>query len=148
MIILSEKKYNGVYTLVDLIEKSDQVSDEQLKEQATTLDPDDVINIQYTSGTTGFPKGVMLTHSNLVNNAYNIAQCMKLEQKDRLCIPVPFFHCFGCVIGTLAAVSVGATMVPVQEFNPETVLRTVEKEKCTALHGVPTMFIAELNIEF
>ena len=87
----------------------------------------------------------MLTHSNLINNAYNIAQCMKLGQKDRLCIPVPFFHCFGCVIGTLAAVSVGATMVPVQEFNPETVLRTVEKEKCTALHGVPTMFIAELN---
>ncbi len=145
IIILSEKKYNGVYTWSDLIEKSDQVSDEQLKEQATTLDPDDVINIQYTSGTTGFPKGVMLTHSNLINNAFNIAQCMKLEQKDRLCIPVPFFHCFGCVIGTLAAVSVGATMVPVQEFNPETVLRTVEKEKCTALHGVPTMFIAELN---
>ena len=75
----------------------------------------------------------------------NIAECMKLSKEDRLCIPVPFFHCFGCVIGTLAAVSVGATMVPVQEYNPETVLRTVEKEKCTALHGVPTMFIGELN---
>lgn len=145
VIILSDKKYNGTYSWSDLIKMSEQVSDEQLAARAATLDPDDVVNIQYTSGTTGFPKGVMLTHSNLINNAYNIAYCMKLTQKDRLCIPVPFFHCFGCVIGTLAAVSVGATMVPIQEFDPETVLQTVEKEKCTALHGVPTMFIAELN---
>ncbi len=88
----------------------------------------------------------MLTHSNLINNAVNIAECMKLTNEDRLCIPVPFFHCFGCVIGTLAIVSCGGTMVPVQEYNPEVVLQTVEKEKCTALHGVPTMFISELNL--
>lgn len=111
-----------------------------------SLDPNDVINMQYTSGTTGFPKGVMLTHNNIVNNGYNIANCMKLTKEDRLCIPVPFFHCFGCVLGTMACVSVGATMVPIQEFNPKEVLQTVQDEKCTGLHGVPTMFITELNL--
>ncbi|MCY8364788.1 AMP-binding protein, partial [Bacillus spizizenii] len=110
-----------------------------------SLEKDDVINMQYTSGTTGFPKGVMLTHFNVINNAANIAECMVLTSQDRMCIPVPFFHCFGCVLGVLACVSVGATMIPVQEFDPVTVLKTVEKEKCTALHGVPTMFIAELH---
>ncbi|MFB6465551.1 AMP-binding protein [Cytobacillus sp. Hz8] len=145
VIILGEKKYNGAYNWSDILEMAEQVSDEALREREDTLQPEDVINMQYTSGTTGFPKGVMLTHSNLTNNGYNIARCMNLKQEDRLCIPVPFFHCFGCVIGTLAAVSVGATMVPVEEFDPEKVLWTVEQEKCTALHGVPTMFIAELN---
>lgn len=145
VVILGEKKYDGAYNWSDIIEMGSQVTDEELEERMATLEPDDVINMQYTSGTTGFPKGVMLTHSNLTNNAYNIAKCMELTKQDRLCIPVSFFHCFGCVIGTLACVSVGATMVPVQEFDPETVLRTVEQEKCTALHGVPTMFIAELN---
>lgn len=145
VVVLSEKKYKGTYNWADIIEMSEQVSDQELKAREATLEPDDVINMQYTSGTTGFPKGVMLTHSNLTNNANNIANCMELTQNDRLCIPVPFFHCFGCVIGTLAAVSKGATMVPVQEFDPEKVLWTVEQEKCTALHGVPTMFISELN---
>jgi fatty-acyl-CoA synthase len=145
VIVFSEKKYNGAFNWSDIIKMSSKVSDEELQQRTAELDPDDVINMQYTSGTTGFPKGVMLTHSNLTNNGYNIAHCMNLTDEDRLCIPVPFFHCFGCVIGTLAAVSVGATMVPVQEFDPEMVLRTVEQEKCTALHGVPTMFIAELN---
>lgn len=121
------------------------VTDEELTEREESLQPDDVINMQYTSGTTGFPKGVMLTHYNIVNNGYLIAQAMKLTNEDRLCIPVPFFHCFGCVLGVLACVSVGAAMVPIIEFQPELVLQTVEKEKCTGLHGVPTMFIAELN---
>ncbi|WNS77597.1 AMP-binding protein [Bacillus sp. DTU_2020_1000418_1_SI_GHA_SEK_038] len=145
VVILGDKKYDGAFNWSDIIEMASQITDEELKKRMATLEPDDVINMQYTSGTTGFPKGVMLTHSNLTNNGYNIAKCMELTKEDRLCIPVPFFHCFGCVIGTLACVSVGATMVPVQEFDPETVLRTVEMEKCTALHGVPTMFIAELN---
>ncbi|KAB2332334.1 AMP-binding protein [Cytobacillus depressus] len=145
VIIIGEKKYEGAYNWSDLIELAGHITDEELKARMASLDPDDVINMQYTSGTTGFPKGVMLTHSNLTNNAYNIAKCMELTEQDRLCIPVPFFHCFGCVIGTLACVSVGATMIPVQEFDPEAVLLTVEQEKCTALHGVPTMFIAELN---
>lgn len=146
VIIISDNKYDGVYNWEDVIARADEISDEQLAERKASLHYDDVINLQYTSGTTGFPKGVMLTHFNLVNNAINIAECMKLTDEDRLCIPVPFFHCFGCVIGTLAIVSVGGTMVPVQEYNPEVVLRTVEKEKCTALHGVPTMFISELNL--
>ncbi|EID44540.1 AMP-binding protein [Parageobacillus thermoglucosidasius] len=145
VIVIGDKRYPGAYTWNDLLALAHDVTEEQLDEQMNSLDPHDVINMQYTSGTTGFPKGVMLTHYNIVNNAYNIAQCMKLTKEDRLCIPVPFFHCFGCVLGTLACVSVGATMVPIQEFNPKQVLQTVQDEKCTALHGVPTMFIAELN---
>jgi fatty-acyl-CoA synthase len=121
------------------------ITDHELAARESSLHPDDVINMQYTSGTTGFPKGVMLTHYNIVNNARQIADSMNLTNQDRLCIPVPFFHCFGCVLGTLAAVSVGATMVPIVQFDPQEVLETVEKEKCTALHGVPTMFIAQLN---
>lgn len=130
----------------ELIKLADGVTDEELKKREQSLSPNDVINMQYTSGTTGFPKGVMLTHYNIVNNGFLVAQSMKLTHEDRLCIPVPFFHCFGCVLSTLACVSVGATMLPIVEFNPELVLQTVEKEKCTALHGVPTMFIAELNL--
>ncbi|WP_456274947.1 AMP-binding protein [Bacillus sp. AK031] len=145
VIVLGENRYSGTYSWGDILQMSENVEESELDERMESLDPDDVINMQYTSGTTGFPKGVMLTHSNIVNNAYNIAQCMKLTEQDRLCIPVPFFHCFGCVLGTMACVSVGAAMVPVQEFNPLTVLQTIQDEKCTGLHGVPTMFIAELN---
>ncbi|MDX8365849.1 AMP-binding protein [Cytobacillus sp. IB215665] len=130
-----------------LLELSHDITDIQLKDVEISLSPDEVINMQYTSGTTGFPKGVMLTHNNIVNNGYLVAQAMKLSNNDKLCIPVPFFHCFGCVLSILACVSVGATMVPIVEFNPEEVLITVEQEQCTALHGVPTMFIAELNDE-
>ncbi|NMD69232.1 AMP-binding protein [Bacillus sp. DNRA2] len=145
VIVLGENSYPGMYNWSDLLEMADEVSEELLDARMASLEPDDVINMQYTSGTTGFPKGVMLTHSNLVNNAVNVAACQNLTYKDRMCIPVPFFHCFGCVLGTLTCVTVGATMVPVQEFNPLEVLQAVEKERCTALHGVPTMFIAELN---
>ena len=146
VILIGENKYPGVLNWSDLLSAAEQVTEDQLDTRQETLSYEDVINIQYTSGTTGFPKGVMLSHYNLVNNAVNIAECMNLTHEDRLCIPVPFFHCFGCVIGTLAITSSGGTMVPVQEFSPEEVLRTVEKEKCTALHGVPTMFISELNL--
>lgn len=145
VIVMGEKRFPGTYSWQDILDMAGDVTEEELDEQMATLKQSDVINMQYTSGTTGFPKGVMLTHSNIVNNAYNVASAMKLTDQDRLCIPVPFFHCFGCVMGTLACATVGATMVPVQEFSPKAVLETVEKEKCTALHGVPTMFIAELN---
>jgi fatty-acyl-CoA synthase len=145
VIVLGENCFPGTYCWDDILNQSKEVSDYQLDKLMSSLKSDDVINMQYTSGTTGFPKGVMLTHSNIVNNGFNIANCMKLLKEDRLCIPVPFFHCFGCVLGTMACVSVGATMVPIQEFNPKLVLETVEREKCTGLHGVPTMFIAELN---
>jgi len=147
VIVLGENRYPGTYSWDDVLKGKADVTEEMLDERMSNQSPSDVINMQYTSGTTGFPKGVMLTHSNLVNNGVNIAACMKLTNEDRLCIPVPFFHCFGCVLGTMACVSVGATMVPLEEFNPSDVLRTVAAEKCTALHGVPTMFIAELNLD-
>jgi fatty-acyl-CoA synthase len=145
VIVLGDKRYPGTYTWNDILAMAQDTAEDELDQRMNSLDPHDVINMQYTSGTTGFPKGVMLSHYNIINNAYNIAQCMKLTKDDRLCIPVPFFHCFGCVLGVLACVSVGATIVPIQEFNATQVLQTVQDEKCTALHGVPTMFIAELN---
>ena len=147
VILIGKKNYPGVLNWADVLAAAKHVTEDQLESRQDMLRHDEVINIQYTSGTTGFPKGVMLSHFNLVNNAVNIAACMNLTHEDRLCIPVPFFHCFGCVIGTLAITSSGGTMVPVQEFSPEEVLRTVEKEKCTALHGVPTMFISQLNLQ-
>lgn len=145
IIVLGKERYPGTYAWEDVIYLKENTTEEELQSRMESLDAHDVINMQYTSGTTGFPKGVMLTHSNIVNNAINIAEGMKLTNADRMCIPVPFFHCFGCVLGTLTAVSVGATMVPLQEFNPQAVLQTVQDEKCTALHGVPTMFIAEMS---
>ena len=118
----------------------------QLEERQASLDFDDVINIQYTSGTTGFPKGAMLTHHNILNNAFFIGEGMRFTHRDRLCIPVPFYHCFGMVLGNLACVTHGATMVlPAPHFSPLQTLQSVEQERCTALHGVPTMFIAELD---
>ena len=120
-------------------------SDEQLRERQASLDAEDVINMQYTSGTTGFPKGVQLTHTNIVKNAFYIGDSMKLGPEDRVCIPVPFFHCFGCVLGTLNTVTHEGTMVPVESFDAEKVLQAVDQERCTALLGVPTMFIAELE---
>ncbi|MFB4169120.1 AMP-binding protein [Virgibacillus sp. JSM 102003] len=145
VVIISDENYSNAYTWDEMIENGSKISDVKLDERKKTLHHHDVINMQYTSGTTGFPKGVMLTHSNIVNNGNQIADCMKLTNKDRLCIPVPFFHCFGCVLGVLAAVSKGTTMVILEQFEPEKVMKAVSEEKCTGLHGVPTMFIAELN---
>ncbi|MEW9501118.1 AMP-binding protein [Jeotgalibacillus marinus] len=145
VIVMSESEYAGIYTWSQFESFAHHVSDEQLNTRLKMLHHDDVINIQYTSGTTGFPKGVMLTHTNIVNNAQIIGDFMNLTPEDRLCIPVPFFHCFGCVLGTLAAVTHGSTMVLVEQFEPKRVLQAVQDEKCTGLHGVPTMFIAELN---
>lgn len=146
VVFLGKKRKQGMWLYEDIVHLGDDIPDHLLDNQMNTLKADDVINMQYTSGTTGFPKGVMLTHKNLIHNGKNIAACMELSEEDRMCIPVPFFHCFGCVLGILACVSAGATMVPVVEFNPEIVLETVQDEACTALHGVPTMFIAELNL--
>ncbi len=145
IILMTEKTEPGIYKWSEFLQHAESVTDSQLEERLQSLSPDDVINIQYTSGTTGFPKGVMLTHMNVVNNGNLIGGTMKLTSEDRVCIPVPFFHCFGCVLGTMAAVTHGAAMVIVEQFDPVRVLRAVQDEKCTALHGVPTMFIAELN---
>lgn len=145
IIIIGEKRFPGMFLWSDILTLGEQVNDEVLVERMVQLHPDDVTNMQYTSGTTGYPKGVMLTHNNLVNNANSIANCMNLTSKDRMCIPVPFFHTFGCVLGTLTSVTAGTAMIPIEEFHAKKVLQAVQDEKCTALHGVPTMFIAELN---
>lgn len=129
-----------------LIEGDELVSDDELAARRATLHPDDPINIQYTSGTTGFPKGATLTHANILNNGYFTTELQGITNDDRLCIPVPFYHCFGMVMGNLGCTSHGATMViPNDAFDPETVLATVQEERCTSLYGVPTMFIAELG---
>ena len=118
----------------------------ELTQRASELDCRDPINIQYTSGTTGFPKGATLTHYGILNNGFFVGEGMRFTEKDRLCIPVPFYHCFGMVLGNLACVTHGATMVlPSDSFSADSVLATVDEERCTALHGVPTMFIAELE---
>ena len=145
VVFLGKEKMAGMFNWDELLAMGRSVSDEALLARLNSLDPDDVINMQYTSGTTGFPKGVMLTHTNLIGNAMSMAECMKLTPDDAMCIPVPFFHCFGCVIGTLCCMVSGTTMAPVVAFTPAAVLKTVEASKCNALLGVPTMFIAEFE---
>ncbi len=145
VVFIGKDKLPGMFTWDEVMGMSSKISDAQLKARQDSMDPDDVINMQYTSGTTGFPKGVQLTHTNLIGNAKSLAECMNLSSKDTMCIPVPFFHCFGCVLGTLTCVVSSAAMAPVVAFKPSDVLETVEASKCTALHGVPTMFIAELE---
>jgi fatty-acyl-CoA synthase len=135
----------GLLRFSSLLARGD-ANDPRLAPMAAALKATDVINIQFTSGTTGFPKGATLTHRNILNNGFFIGECMKLSPADRLCIPVPLYHCFGMVLGNLACLTHGSTIVyPAAGFDPLTVLQTVQDEKCTGLHGVPTMFIAELD---
>jgi fatty-acyl-CoA synthase len=122
-----------------------KVTDAALDARSAAVGVDDVINMQYTSGTTGFPKGVMLSSRNIVNNAYALAQMLAFTPADRLCLCVPLFHCFGCVIGVLGAYTHGLAICPLESFDARRVLATVERERCTALYGVPTMFLAELE---
>ena len=145
IIVMSENEHEGMYSWSELLSHADKVTDETLENALKSLHNEEVINIQYTSGTTGFPKGVMLSHKNVVNNGQLVGDYIYLTEKDRLCIPVPFFHCFGCVMGTIASITHGTTMVVIEQFSAGKVLQVVQDEKCTALHGVPTMFIAELN---
>ncbi len=136
----------GMWLWDEVRERAQEVSPGELAQRQALCNPEDVINIQYTSGTTGVPKGAMLTHYNLVANATYTSHGLNFTERDRLCIPVPFYHCFGCVLGTLCCVTKGATMViPAEYFDPLKSLQAVEAERCTALHGVPTMFIAELG---
>lgn len=147
VIRMCDTETPGMLTFSDVIESGRAVFDPtRLDAIGATLNPNDPINIQFTSGTTGNPKGATLTHRNVVNNARYIAMAMRLTEEDSLCIPVPLYHCFGMVLAVLACVSVGAAMVfPGEAFDPGATLRAVSEEKCTALHGVPTMFIAELD---
>ena len=146
IIRMGDEKSPGMMNFADVCNSGGADETAQLAALAPTLQPDDAINIQFTSGTTGSPKGATLTHFNILNNGFQVAEGMRLTDKDRLCIPVPLYHCFGMVMGNLACLSQGATAVfPNDAFDPLSVLQTIEAEKCTALHGVPTMFIAELE---
>jgi len=146
VVFIGKKQYPGMITRRAFDQLSEELPDSILETRRAMLNLDDDINIQYTSGTTGFPKGVTLTHNNILNNAATVAETLNLTPADRLCVPVPFYHCFGMVLGNLAAMTQGACVViPGPSFDPGETLRAIEQERCTALYGVPTMFIAELQ---
>ncbi len=135
----------GFMNFEDIVTAGVNVTDEELNERMNSLNCHEVINMQYTSGTTGFPKGVMLTHYNIINNGKSIGDGMKFTDKDKLLITVPMFHCFGLVLGLMSCITHATTMVPVESFSPTKVMNAITVEKCTAVHGVPTMFIAMLE---
>ncbi|WP_271412041.1 AMP-binding protein [Pseudomonas sp. Q1-7] len=146
VVSLASNPPAGFLPWARLQEKAGEVSEEALAERQASLQFDDPINIQYTSGTTGFPKGATLSHYNILNNGYMVAESLGLTEQDRLVIPVPLYHCFGMVMGNLGCMTHGSTMIyPGDAFDPLTTLRAVSEEKATALYGVPTMFIAELD---
>jgi fatty-acyl-CoA synthase len=135
------------WTYAELLKRADDVAHSALKARMAELDPHDAINLQYASGTTGFPKGATLTHSNILNNGYSIGELLEYTEHDRVVLPVPFYHCFGMVIGNLAALSHGAaTIIPGRGFSPAAALEAVQDFGGTSLYGVPTMFIAELSL--
>src|SRR5271157_6062634 len=140
VICLGSEKIPGMFSWDEVLAMSDSVSDDQLRKRQSEQEFDDPINIQYTSGTTGFPKGATLSHHNILNNGYFVARLQNFTHEDKLCIPVPLYHCFGMVMGNLGCVTHGATMVyPSEGFEPLAVLEAVQEERCTALYGVPTM---------
>ena len=145
VVYVGQQKHRGMYSFNELLLLGKHCGDKEMLEIEASLHCDDVVNMQYTSGTTGFPKGVMLTHRNILNNGWGIGANQRFSDKDIICLPVPLFHCFGLVLGMMAALTHGAAAAIVEWFDPLRVLATVQKEKCTALYGVPTMFIAELN---
>jgi len=145
VVYIGQEKYRGMYNTAELLLLGNSKSDEELQKIKSTVKCHDVVNMQYTSGTTGFPKGVMLSHHNIANNGYLTGEHMKFTQNDKLCICVPLFHCFGVVLATMNCLTHGCTQVMVEKFDPLVTLASVHKERCTALYGVPTMFIAELN---
>ena len=145
VIYIGQEKHRGMYNTAELLLLGQTQSDERLEACRSRFNCYDVVNMQYTSGTTGFPKGVMLTHHTITNNGYCIGQCMKFTENDLVCLPVPLFHCFGCALGVSACVNHGACMVILEAYNPLHVLAAVDSERCTALYGVPTMFLAELE---
>ena len=145
VIYIGQEKYRGMYNTAEILLLGSNIDDEELTEAKQKVDCHDVVNMQYTSGTTGFPKGVMLTHHSISNNGYLTGEHMKFTQDDKLCVCVPLFHCFGVVLATMNCLTHGCTQVMVERFDPLVVLASIHKERCTALYGVPTMFIAEMN---
>ena len=145
VFFLGKEKQRGMYTLDEVKALADETPFTDYLARQAQCKADDVVNMQYTSGTTGFPKGVQLTHRSIANDGFWIGACQNLSCRDRVCIPVPLFHCFGCVLGVMSCVNHGSTMVFLEKFDPVQVLMSIEKEKCTATYGVPTMYIAILD---
>lgn len=145
IIYIEQEKHRGMFSTQEIMLLGQHVDKEVLYESEKQVGIHDIVNMQYTSGTTGFPKGVMLTHYNIINNGYYIGESMKYTSAERVCLPVPLFHCFGIVLGVMAVLSHGATHVMLEKFDPLLTLASIDKEKCTALYGVPTMFIEELH---
>jgi fatty-acyl-CoA synthase len=145
LIYVGPEKYRGMYSVPELLLLGEHFPDDRYAAAREGMSCEDVINMQYTSGTTGFPKGVMLTSHNILNNGWYIGERQKLSEADRVCLPVPLFHCFGLVLGIMAILTHGAAAVVLETFDPVMVLAAVQKARATALYGVPTMFIAELN---
>ena len=145
LVYIGQEKYRGMYNTAEILLLGANKTDEDYIAIKQSVKCHDVVNMQYTSGTTGFPKGVMLTHHNIANNGYLTGAHMNYSSADKLCVCVPLFHCFGVVLATMACLTHGCTQVMVEKFDPLVVLASIHKERCTALYGVPTMFIAELN---
>ena len=145
IIYIGQEKHRGMYNTAEILLLGSSISDEKLIEAKKQVNCHDVVNMQYTSGTTGFPKGVMLTHYNIANDGFFTGEHMGFTSNDKLCVCVPLFHCFGVVLATMNCLTHGCTQVMVEKFDPLVVLASVHQERCTALYGVPTMFIAELN---
>ncbi len=142
IIFMGEEKHKGMYNISDIFALASKTSDEEYLKRQSTLSAHDIVNIQYTSGTTGFPKGVMLSHAGILNNGYWIGKNQEFTSKDSLCIPVPLFHCFGCVLGVMACVNHGVKMTILEIFSPLHAMKAIDQEKCTAIYGVPTMYLS------
>ena len=145
VVHIGQQKHRGMYSFNEMLLLGQHTDETEMLKIEASLECNDVVNMQYTSGTTGFPKGVMLTHRNILNNGLGIGDNQRLTEKDIVCLPVPLFHCFGLVLGMMAILTHGSTAALIEWFDPLLVLATIQKEKCTAVYGVPTMFIAELN---
>ena len=142
VMFLGMEKHRGMYSLAEIMDMQAMIDDEEYAARKARVGCHDVVNMQYTSGTTGFPKGVMLTHAGIGNNGFWIGENQKLTERDRVCLPVPLFHCFGCVLGVMACVTHASTMVILEHFSPVHVMAAIDQEKCTAAYGVPTMYLA------
>jgi fatty-acyl-CoA synthase len=145
VVYLGPHQHRGMHSLAEMLDLADQIGTEEFIRVKASLDSQDTVNMQYTSGTTGFPKGVMLSHYGIINNGFSIGERQRFTGIDCVCLPVPLFHCFGITLGVMAVLTHSATAVPLETFDPLMVLATVQKERCTALYGVPTMFITELT---
>ena len=145
VMFLGGEKHRGMYSLNEVMSLAVETPWQDYLDRQATCEVNDVVNMQYTSGTTGFPKGVQLTHRNIANDGFWIGACQNLTCRDRVCIPVPLFHCFGCVLGVMSCVNHGSTMVFLEKFDPIQVMMSIEREKCTAVYGVPTMYISMLD---